>query len=78
MRSLTRIPPRVPEPRHQRAVIDTSVVIDLERVEPSQLPADLLIAATALAVSLPLYTRNPEDVEDLTSLLEIVAVELPS
>lgn len=36
---------------------------------------DLLIAATALAAELPLYTRNPEDFAGLGSLLEeIVAV----
>ena len=35
---------------------------------------DLLIAATALAASLPLYTRNPDDFGALDELLEIVAV----
>jgi predicted nucleic acid-binding protein len=38
---------------------------------------DLLLAATALAGGLPLYTRNPEDVEHLAELLEVEAVELP-
>lgn len=37
---------------------------------------DLLIAATALAASLPLYTRSPGDFEGLTDLLEVSAVEL--
>lgn len=136
----------MPEPRHARGVIDTSVVIDLERLDPDDLPAelavsavtlaelaagphatgdkaerarrqdrlqraeatfdplpvdatvaraygriyatvaaagrkargaralDLLIAATALDVGLPLYTRNPEDYRELAGLLEIVAV----
>ena len=36
--------------------------------------ADLLIAATAHASGLPLYTRNPDDFEGLGSLIEIVTV----
>lgn len=36
---------------------------------------DLLIAATALASDLPLYTRNPDDFTGIESLVEIVAVE---
>jgi hypothetical protein len=35
---------------------------------------DLLIAATALAAGLPLYTRNPDDFEGLSEVVEIVAV----
>ena len=133
-------------PRAQRGVIDTSVVIDLERLESSQLPIelavsaitmaelaagphaavdaderarrqdrlqraeaafdplpfdgeaaraygrvyaaeiasgrkargvralDLLIAATASAAGLPIYTRNPEDFRSLRGLVDVVAV----
>lgn len=132
-------------PKHGRALIDTSVVIDLDHVEADALPdefvisaitlaelaagplatdnpdqralrqdrlqraealirtipfdrdaaraygrvyaasltarrrsrtrlADHLIAATAIAANLPLYTRNPADFSDLSKLLEIVAI----
>jgi predicted nucleic acid-binding protein len=35
---------------------------------------DLLIAATAVANDLPLYTRNPDDLRLLDGLIEIVAI----
>jgi predicted nucleic acid-binding protein len=136
----------VPEQRPPRGLIDTSVVVDLERVDPEVLPEelaistvtlaelaagphatddpserarrqdrlqraeawfdplpldasvarafgrvyaavsatgrkargrralDLLIAATALAANLPLYTRNADDLKGLTELLEVRSV----
>jgi len=136
----------VPDQRPARGVLDTSVVIDLERIEPSQLPIevavsaitmaelaagphattdpeerarrqdrlqraeaafdplpfdaeasraygriyaavvaagrkargaralDLLIAATACAAGLPLYTRNPDDFDAIGDLVEVVSV----
>ncbi len=38
---------------------------------------DLLIAATALAAQLPLYTRNPDDFQEVDRLVEVVAVPGP-
>jgi predicted nucleic acid-binding protein len=35
---------------------------------------DLLIAATACALGLPLYTRNPDDFDGLAGLVQVVAV----
>jgi len=42
--------------------------------QPRRRAADLLIAATALASGLPLYTRNTDDFGGLEQLLTIVAV----
>lgn len=39
---------------------------------------DLLIAATALASDLPIYSRNAEDLEGLTGLLDVHSVETPA
>lgn len=136
----------MPDPRHARGLIDTSVIIDLEQIEQADLPqelaisvvsmaelaagphatadpaerarrqdrlqraeatfeplpvdadvaraygrvyaavaasgrkargrrsVDLLIAATAIAAGLPLYTRNPNDFAGLSEILEIVSV----
>ena len=132
--------------RHRRGLLDTSVVIDIEMLDPSRLPnevavsaltmaelaagphattdpqergrrqdrlqraeaafdplpfdvdaaraygrifstvmaagrkargaraVDLLIAATALAAGLPLYTRNGDDVHALDDLIEVVVL----
>lgn len=141
-----RTRPRVAEERRPHGLVDTSVVIELDRVAPDELPAevaiaavtlaelaagphatddpvergrrqerlqraeatfdpipfdadaaraygrlyaevaargrkargrralDLLIAATALAAGLPLYTRNPSDFDGLGDIIDVTAV----
>jgi predicted nucleic acid-binding protein len=142
----TRTSSLVPDRRPARGILDTSVVIDLEHIEPARLPievavsaitmaelaagphatsdpeerarrqdrlqraeaafdplpfdteaaraygriyaavvaagrkargaraVDLLLAATASAAGLPLYTRNPDDFRALGDLVEVIAV----
>jgi predicted nucleic acid-binding protein len=141
------MPRRLPDAPAARGLIDTSVVIELERIDPEALPGqlavaaitlaelaagphatddlierarrqerlqlteatfdaipfdaecaraygrvyaetvaagrkargkralDLLIAATALAVQLPLYTANPADFDGLDALINVTQVE---
>ena len=42
--------------------------------QPRRRAADLLIAATALAAGMPLYTRNANDFQGLEQILTVVAV----
>ena len=50
----------------------------VQRVEVHDTPigraVDLLIAATAVAAEIPVYTRNPSDFGGLDGLLEVVTV----
>ena len=39
----------MPDQRRARGLIDTSVLIDLERIEPSDLPVELAVSAVTLA-----------------------------
>lgn len=48
------------------------------RVARGRRALDLLIAATALAAGLPLYTENPDDFRALDNLIEVSALEPPT
>ena len=54
----------------------TAAVISTGR-KPRRRIADLMIAATAIAEDLPLFTTNPDDFEGLTGLLTVVPVSRP-
>lgn len=49
MRRSIRIPRHVPDPRHPRGVIDTSVLIDLESIDADDLPVEVAVSAMTMA-----------------------------
>ena len=51
-----------------------SAVLAAERKPRGARAVDLMIAATALAANLPLYTRNPSDFAGLNEIVDIVPV----
>lgn len=51
-----------------------SAVVAAGRKARGARAVDLLIAATACAANLPLYTRNPDDFAALDDLVEIIAL----
>lgn len=51
-----------------------AAVVSAGRKARGRRAIDLLIAATALAAELPVYTRNPADFAGLETLLEVVLV----
>lgn len=54
----------MPDPRHaQRGIIDTSVVIDLEQLEPGQLPVEVAVRAITMA-ELAAGSRATADAEE--------------
>jgi predicted nucleic acid-binding protein len=54
----------------------TAAVVAAGR-KPRRRVADLMIASTAIAEDLPLYTTNPDDFTGLGDLLTIVSVTRP-
>ncbi|HUY22594.1 MAG TPA: type II toxin-antitoxin system VapC family toxin [Acidimicrobiales bacterium] len=55
-----------------------AAVASLGRKARGPRAVDLLIAATACAVQLPLYTRNPDDFRGIDDLVEVVSIEKPA
>jgi hypothetical protein len=51
-----------------------AAVVEAGRKARGQRAVDLLIAAIALSLELPLYTRNPRDFAALEGVLEVVGI----
>jgi predicted nucleic acid-binding protein len=53
----------VPDERHRRGLLDTSVVIDIALLDPSQLPAEVAVSALTMAelAAGPHATPDPEE-----------------
>ena len=53
----------MPEERHRRGLLDTSVVIDIEMLDPSQLPMEVAVSALTMAelAAGPHATPDPEE-----------------
>jgi predicted nucleic acid-binding protein len=58
-----RTPRRERERQHERGLIDTSVVIDLERIEAADLPLEIAVSAVTMAelAAGPHATRDPDE-----------------
>lgn len=53
----------MPDERHRRGLLDTSVVIDIEMLDPSQLPMEVAVSALTMAelAAGPHATPDPEE-----------------
>ncbi len=72
------------EPRHERGIVDTSVIIDLGAIEPGRLPAELLVSAVTMAelAAGPHATNDPierarrqETLQRMEAMLEPLPVD---
>lgn len=54
-----------------------SAAVQARGRSPRRRIADLMIASTAAAAGLPLYTTNPTDFDGLDGIIEVVAVRRP-
>lgn len=59
------------DPAVARAFAAVAHAVKLAGRQPRARVMDLWIAATALMLQIPLYTRNPEDFEGLQSLVDV-------
>jgi predicted nucleic acid-binding protein len=61
--SSIKTPHHAPDRRHPRGLIDTSVVIDLQSIEPARLPMELAVSAMTMAelAAGPHATADPEE-----------------
>ena len=64
--------PETEKPRHQRGLLDTSVVIDLERLRAEDLPVELAVSAITMAelATGPEATRDPQERARRIALLQ--------
>lgn len=51
-----------------------AAVVEQGRTARARRAVDLMVAATALAGGLPLYTRDPDDLRGLDGLVEVVTI----
>jgi predicted nucleic acid-binding protein len=74
----------VAELRHERGIVDTSVIIDLGAIEPGRLPAELLVSAVTMAelAAGPHATNDPierarrqETLQRMEAMLEPLPVD---
>ena len=72
------------EPRHERGIVDTSVIIDLGAIEPGRLPAEILVSAVTMAelAAGPHATNDPierarrqETLQRMEAMLEPLPVD---
>src|SRR6476659_10026056 len=63
MRGLARTFCHMPDQRPARGILDTSVVIDLDNIEPSRLPTEVAVSAITMAelAAGPHATTDPEE-----------------
>ena len=70
MRGPTKTLSLVPDQRRPRGILDTSVVIDLEQIDPSRLPIEVAVSTITMAE----LAAGPHATPDPGNLVEVIAV----